>query len=150
MKFFFPYSSEALGALRKTKSRNLLVMNFEWGWWVSRPEEGCQTLMSQPEESTPIQVEFLFYTWPKGFWAWVCLLRNLQWCFLHEEIFTQSHFSQGCACLHNKQLSCFSRRELITFSVHAFHIQHWVSLSDQKKGPCCRVVLSDSEAHRHK
>lgn len=78
--------------------------------------------LSQQEEFTPIQIELFYYIWPKGFWALVYLLRNLQWWFIHEEIFSETYFSPRWACFH-EQLSHFSRCELIAFPAPAFHTQ---------------------------
>lgn len=117
-RFFFLYFLEATRTLGQIKSRSLseefwvdVIGNKVWG----------RTVLSQPEESTLTQVELFFYMWPKGFWAWLYLLRNLQWRSLHEEIFSQT-LSQHCVCSHNKPLSHFSRHELMKFPAHASHI----------------------------
>lgn len=107
--------------------------------------------LSQLEELAPIQVELFFYIWPKDFWALVYLLRNPQGCFIHEEIFSQTLLLFLVLGLLSQQ-AALSLCKTGTHYIPSSCLPHpmWVPRSEQKKDPYCRVVLSDSEAHRHK
>lgn len=80
--------------------------------------------MSQLEELTPFPVEPFFYIWPKRCLSSGTSAGSLQCRFIHEEIWSHICYRSQCwVCFHNKQLSHFSRRELITFPAHALHTQ---------------------------
>lgn len=125
-------------------------MNFEWRCWVSRRQEGRPDLVVSPRRVDTSSGWLPLLHVAKRILSSGVSAEKLAVMFSPWGDLSRSHVSQCWACSHSKQLSRFSRHELITFPAHAFHIQRWVSLSDQKKGPYCRVVLSDSEAHRHK
>lgn len=98
------------------------MKSFDWMWLVTRSEEGL-CYLSQKNQYW-FRLSSSFSCGQKDFEFGLYLLRNLQWCSLHEEIFRQTHSCQRWACSHNKPLSHFSRRELITFPAHAVYIQH--------------------------
>lgn len=78
--------------------------------------------MSQLEEFTPFQVKPFFYVWPKRCASPGISAGSLQCRFIHKEILSHTCSCSHCwVCFHNKQLSHFSRCELITFPAHAPH-----------------------------
>lgn len=149
MKVFCLCFSEGTRTCRKIKSKNLLLSEECWVGATGNKVWG-RAAWSQLEELTPIQIELSFYIWPIGVWALVYLLRNLPWYCVHKELFSSD-------MLLFPVLGSLSRAALSLYKTWTCHIPSscfphpaWVPLSDQKKGPYCGVVLSDSEAHRHK
>lgn len=92
--------------------------------------------MSQLEEFTALQVEPFFYIWPKRCVSSGVSAGHLQCRFIHEEILSHTCYCSQCwVCFHNKQLSHFSRCELIAFPAHALHTQCEFLFLVRRKGP---------------
>lgn len=100
---------------------------------------------SQLEEWTPFQGELFFSIWPKGF----CVSAETPAGTFYPWRDTESHILLFPVLGLLSQQAALSLSEVWTPSQLMLSTPTWAPLSHQRKGPCCRVALSGSQAHRH-